>query len=106
MPVDPRGGSFWAPRPASSLGARGVGAAVATVVGAACLAVAGPFPVVVGVTPIGGDTPWLYLISAFPLCGALGAEEAEFAPPLESVVTRLADPEEPEGLRYEYTEEF
>ncbi len=38
--------------------------------------------------------------------GALVREEGEHSPPPESVVTRLADPEEPDGLKYEYDEEF
>ncbi len=38
--------------------------------------------------------------------GALAQEEDEYAPPPESVVTRLADPDEPDGLKYEYDEEF
>jgi hypothetical protein len=38
--------------------------------------------------------------------GTLGEREDEFSPPPESVVTRLADPDEPDGLKYEYDEQF
>jgi DNA helicase-2/ATP-dependent DNA helicase PcrA len=38
--------------------------------------------------------------------GTLGEREDESPPPPESVVTRLADPDEPDGLKYEYDEQF